>query len=275
MSRRRTTLISLAALLLLALACSPNPQPEGLTPVPTLAPGPTLTLVPAIQGASEPGAGEVEPGQADAARGAPLYLLHCTPCHGNEGQGVDAPPLRNSQFVQSAGDANVAATVSDGRPGTEMPAFLMDNGGPLADAEVGDVVAYLHTMQDVPADTTLAPDAGPLGQAASLTGDVSKGKPDFGLYCALCHGPQGVQGLPNPGSDDGSVPVLNPIDPEIASSDARTFAQNVDGYLENGSLPEGSGPLLLMPAFGQRQMLTQQQIADLIAYVLKLNGVGE
>jgi mono/diheme cytochrome c family protein len=274
MSKRLAALTGLAVLLL-ALACSPNPQPAALTPVPTLAPGPTLTLVPAIQGAPEAGGGEVEPGQSDAARGAPLYLLHCTPCHGNEGQGVDAPPLRNSQFVQAGGDQNVAATVSDGRPGTEMPAWLMANGGPLTDAEVGDVVAYLHTMQDVPTDAALAPDAGPPGQAASLTGDAGKGEPGFGLYCAFCHGPEGVQGLPNPGSDDGSVPVLNPIDPEIASSDAQAFVQNVDGYLEHGSQPEGSGPLLLMPPFGQRQMLSQQQIADLIAYVLKLNGVGE
>jgi mono/diheme cytochrome c family protein len=268
-------LSALLILLLLALACSPNPQPEGLTPVPTLAPAPTLTLVPEIQGGGEDGGGTVAPGQADAARGAPLYLLHCTPCHGNEGEGIDAPPLRNSQFVQTGGDQNVAATVAGGRPGTEMPAWLRANGGPLADAEIGDVVAYLHTMQNVSTEATLAPDAGPPGQAASLTGDASQGEPDFGRYCAFCHGPEGVQGLPNPGSDDGSVPVLNPIDPEIANSDAQVFAQNVDGYLESGSLPEGSGPLLLMPPFGQRQMLSQQQIADLIAYVLKLNGTGE
>jgi mono/diheme cytochrome c family protein len=273
MSKRLVTFIGLAILALLVLACVPNPQPAGLTPVPTLAPGPTLALVPAIQGAPEAGSGEVEPGQADAAQGAPLYLLHCTPCHGNEGQGIDAPPLRNSQFVQTGGDQNVAATVSDGRPSTEMPAWLMDNGGPLTDVEIGDVVAYLHTMQGVSSDATLAPDAGPPGQAASLTGIADQGQSAFGLHCAFCHGPEGVQGLPNPGSDDGSVPVLNPIDPEIANSDARVFTQNVDGYLEHGSLPEGSGPLLLMPPFGQREMLSQQQIADLIAYVLKLNGV--
>jgi mono/diheme cytochrome c family protein len=272
---RLVTLIGLVALLVLVLACAPNPQPEPLTPVPTLAPGPTLTLVPAIQGGGENGGGAVAPGQVDAARGAPLYLLHCTPCHGNQGQGVDAPPLRNNQFVQTGGDQNVAATVANGRSGTKMPAWLESNGGPMTSAEIGDVVAYLHTMQGVSPDVPIAPDAGPPGQAASMTGNATNGQPDFGTYCASCHGPNGVQGLPNPGSDDGSVPVLNPIDPEIAASEARVFAKNVDLYLEHGSLPGGSGPLLLMPPFGQRQMLSQQQIADLIAYVLKLNGVEE
>jgi mono/diheme cytochrome c family protein len=31
----------------------------------------------------------------------------------------------------------------------------------------------------------------------------------------------------------------------------------------------------MMPSFGDSQMLTQQQIADLIAYVMHLNGVEE
>jgi mono/diheme cytochrome c family protein len=229
-------------------------------------------LVPAIEGPPEE---ETAPaGQADAAAGAALYLLHCTPCHGIRGQGVDAPPLRNSQFVQTAGDQNVFDTVADGRPGTEMPAWLLDNGGPLAELEIEDVVAYLQTMQGVAADAPISPDAGGPGAAASTSGDVDKGRPDFGRYCAFCHGPEGVQGLPNPGSDDGSVPVLNPIDPEIASSDPGVFATNVDLYLEHGSIPEGSDPLLMMPPFGSRGMLSQEQIANLIAYVLQLNGIG-
>jgi mono/diheme cytochrome c family protein len=31
----------------------------------------------------------------------------------------------------------------------------------------------------------------------------------------------------------------------------------------------------MMPPFGDGQMLTQQQIADLIAYIMHLNGVEE
>jgi len=214
------------------------------------------------------------PGQTSAAAGAPHYLLRCTPCHGIRGQGVDAPPLRNSQFVQTGGDQNLYDTVADGRPGTEMPAWLQANGGPLGEFEIDNVVAYLHTMQGVATDVPISPDAGGPGPAASMSGDANQGRPDFGQHCAFCHGPEGVQGLPNSGSDDGSVPVLSPIDPEIANSDASVFAANVDLYLQHGSVPEGSDPLLLMPPFGSREMLSQEEIADLIAYVLQLNGAS-
>ena len=82
-------------------------------------------------------------------------------------------------------------------------------------------------------------------------------------------------GIPNPGSDDGSVPALNPIDPTIASSDPGVFAVNVDLFIEHGSIPEGPNPLIMMPSFGDDGMLTDQQIADLIAYVMYINGVEE
>lgn len=47
----RSRIILLVSLFLIAslAACYPNPQPSGLTPVPSLAPAATLTLLPAIQ----------------------------------------------------------------------------------------------------------------------------------------------------------------------------------------------------------------------------------
>jgi mono/diheme cytochrome c family protein len=284
---------------LLLAACTPNPGPKGLTPIPTLASAPTATLVPAIQAAPEAGE-EPAAGVAGAALGAPFYQLHCTTCHGVLGEGVDAVPLRNNQFIQGGNAQRVFDSIADGRPGTEMPAWLRINGGPLTDTEITDVVAYLHTLQEVaavapatpmPPEPTEAPPppnaptpeparpslpGGP-GSAVSLTGDVAKGEVDFGHFCAICHGPEGREevGAPNPGSDDGIVPELNPIDPTIANSDPKVFATNVDLFLERGSVPEGPAPLLMMPSFGDSQMLTQQQIADLIAYVMHLNGVEE
>jgi mono/diheme cytochrome c family protein len=291
-------LIGAAALLLLVVACgSPNPQPPGLTPVPTLAPGATVTLAPEIQAPTEtsPTPAAV-PGEEEAALGAPLYLGGCTPCHGLQGEGVDAPALRNSQYVQTASQQALLTLVADGVAGSEMPAWLQANGGPLTDAQITSVIAYLHTLQNVsslpratpapeePTPTPLPPGAptpeparpsepGAPGPAASQPGDASHGKPTFGLYCASCHGPEGVQGIPNPGSDDGSVPVLNPIDPTIASQDPDTFAANVDLFIEYGSVPEGPAPLLMMPSFGAAKMLTDQEISDLIAYVMETNGV--
>ena len=113
------------------------------------------------------------------------------------------------------------------------------------------------------------------GTATSMIGDVSQGEALFADTCATCHGPAGAEGIPNPGSADGDVPPLNPIDPTLVSSDPKVFATNVDLFIEHGSTPEGSSPEIDMPALGDSQTLTTQQIADLIAYVMQLNGVQQ
>ncbi len=286
-------IFSIVITLLLALAASacssPNPQPPGLTPVPTLPPGATPTLVPAISAPpTSVSANATAP--ADAALGAPVYLQNCSPCHGINGQGVIGPALRNDKFVQVGGDP-VFQTIANGRPATQMPAWLQANGGPLNQTQINNVIAYLGTLQNVPPLPSSTPQPtetpapanaptpeparpsqeGPPGAAATMTGDASRGRALFGMYCAACHGPEGVRGLPNPDSDDGSIPALNPIDPTIANSDPKTFAANVDVFIEHGSVPAGENPLFRMPSFGDSKMLAPQQIADLIAYIMSLN----
>ena len=51
----------------------------------------------------------------------------------------------------------------------------------------------------------------------------------------------------------------------------RPLHQNVDLFLEHGSRPEGDAPAKVMPAWGDQGILTPQQIADVIAYVISLN----
>ena len=237
-------------------------------------------------------------GPGNAAVGASIFEKNCTTCHGNQGQGVDAPALRNNQYVQSANEQEIFQTVANGVPKTEMPAWLYDNGGPLSEAQINDTVAYLKTLQGVsevaaqnppteevaetppPANESNPQPARPsnsggTGNAVTLTGDASSGQKLFGPVCATCHGPQGVQGVPNPDSDDGAVPELNPIDPTIVSKDPQTFAENIDLFIEHGSVPEGENPRIIMPAFGDHKVLTDQQISDIIAYVIKLNSATE
>ena len=122
-----------------------------------------------------------------------------------------------------------------------------------------------------PTDIALPSVGGGPGQAVDLTGDAVVGAKLFSQYCQACHGEAGKGGVPNPGTDDGAVPPLNPIDSTIPSPDYKTFATNVDVFIQHGSRPEGSAPAKIMPAWGDRYILTQQQIADLIAYVISLN----
>ena len=93
------------------------------------------------------------------------------------------------------------------------------------------------------------------------------------MECQACHGPHGTDKVPNPGSADGTVPPLNPIDRELFSKDPATFARNIDIFLQHGSVPEGPAPQLRMPAFGDGNSLTQQQISNAEAYILSLNGI--
>jgi mono/diheme cytochrome c family protein len=109
------------------------------------------------------------------------------------------------------------------------------------------------------------------GPAVDLTGDVDSGKQIFVANCQLCHAAEGKGGNPNPGSTDGTIPPLNPIDPSLVGSDNQTYVTNLDLFLEHGSTPAGTSPTFSMPPWGDTGVLTPQQIADVIVYVISLN----
>jgi mono/diheme cytochrome c family protein len=142
------------------------------------------------------------------------------------------------------------------------------------------LVLLLSLLAACGAKATPAPDTetipkpsnpGGPGEAVNLTGNATTGAQVFADNCASCHGDQGKTGIANPGSADGTVPSLNPIDEALVNADAKTFATNIDLFVEHGSTPEGSSPTQVMTAFGDKKLLTSQQIADVIAYVISLN----
>jgi len=144
-------------------------------------------------------------------------------------------------------------------------------GGPLV--QVGKPVQSVATptatgpVSEVPQPSN---PGGP-GQAVDLVGNQSDGETIYVDKCAICHGAQGVGNVPNPGSDDGTVPPLNPIDPLLIDPIYKNFATNIDLFIQHGSTPSGANPLYKMPAWGDTNTLTQQQIADVIAYLISLN----
>jgi len=114
------------------------------------------------------------------------------------------------------------------------------------------------------------------GLAASMHGSASAGQVVFAQNCQTCHGAEGKVGIPNPGSDDGSVPVMNPLDPTFvasASGDPEAFARALDLFVQHGSRPSGANPTFSMIPWGDQQKLTQQEIADVEAYMMQLNGL--
>ena len=130
----------------------------------------------------------------------------------------------------------------------------------------------LPLLQAVAAATSTGPQVG-TGMAVTIIGSAEHGAIIFAGTCSSCHGPQGTGGIANPGSKDGTIPPLNPIDRDLFSPDPKAFAEKIDPYIQHGSRPEGPNPQVSMLPFGDSNALTQQQIADIEAYILSLNGV--
>ncbi len=89
------------------------------------------------------------------------------------------------------------------------------------------------------------------GEALDLKGDAAAGAEVYSANCVACHGLEGVGGVVNPGSADGVVPALNPIDPLLKDPDLRTYAANLDLFLQHGSTPAGPSPDLRHARLGR------------------------
>lgn len=83
---------------------------------------------------------------------ADIFKSTCSSCHGAKGEGKKslAPALKGSQFVTKGSEAEVAATIKDGRSGAakkfkEFPSAMPAQKGSLSDAEIGAVAKYLKT----------------------------------------------------------------------------------------------------------------------------------
>ncbi len=132
---------------------------------------------------------------------------------------------------------------------------------------IAATAAATATMQ-----VMLPSNPGDPGPALNLKGDPTKGAQVFAVKCQACHGNQGKGGVKNPGSTDGTVPALNPVDEAMGKGNPMVFARTLDLFVEHGSTPDGPNPALIMPSFGDSKTLSPQQIADVIAYVMSLNG---
>lgn len=168
----------------------------------------------------------------------------------------------------------VSAVAAAEPPPADPPTFfstVVPFNTPASEAVAAAAAPTEAPAADAAADIARPSNPGGPGVAASMNGDASAGQVIFEANCVRCHAEQGKGGVVNPGSDDGTVPPLNPIDETLVSTDYRTFATNLDLFLEHGSTPSGPSPVFSMPDWGDSGKLTPQQIADVIAYVISLN----
>src|SRR5262249_7547325 len=73
-----------------------------------------------------------------------LYGENCAGCHGVNGILGPATALANPTYLAWADDAALRRAITQGVPGTSMPAFAISAGGLLADAQID---ALIHEMR--------------------------------------------------------------------------------------------------------------------------------
>src|SRR2546425_11974464 len=59
--------------------------------------------------------------RADIEEGSRLFGLHCTACHGPNGDAVPGITLLNGRFRRALSDEDLRGIITDGIPGTAMP----------------------------------------------------------------------------------------------------------------------------------------------------------
>lgn len=217
----------------------------------------------------------------------------CTSCHTVNGKGGKVGPNLSNEGNRGRSKTWLISQIENPKvhdPSTVMPSFSNQSK-----QHIEEIADYLLTLKSGPstpgrsgssqaanlpgstADTTGIPragsDHGKPGAAAYMIGNAKHGALIFTEQCESCHGLHGTDNVPNPGSADGKVPSLNPIDSTLYSSNAQTFVDHIDPLIQHGSIPAGPNPTLHMLAFGDSHSLTQQQIAEVEAYILSLNGV--
>jgi ubiquinol-cytochrome c reductase cytochrome b subunit len=256
----------------------PGPETGAAAPKQPLPPT-TSAAVPAV------------PVTANIKEGAQLFQTEgCVGCHRIRGVGGTVGPDLSSGVLKGKDREWLITQIRNPKshfPNTIMPSYT----GP-SDQEVNTVVDYLLTIAGggtlaptavpVPTAAAIGPPStkpvkmavGPAGLAASVIGSPERGVVVFTEVCLSCHGPLGTDNIPNPGSEDGKVPPLNPINRNLFSKDPQTFAENIDRFIQHGSIPQGPNPKFRMLPFGDENSLTQQAISNVEAYVMQLNGMN-
>jgi putative heme-binding domain-containing protein len=220
--------------------------------------------------------------------GQRLYGPQCQVCHGANGDGVPGVDLKLGRFRRASSDEDLARVITSGVPGTGMPPFV------LRPAELTSVIAFIRAGFD-PAS------------AAVRVGDAARGRALFEgrAECASCHRVNGVGPRLAPDlSDIGAIrtlaalqralltpnesllPIHRPV--SIVTKDGRTLRGrrlNEDTYsvqiideqenllsLAKADLRELTiATTAAMPSYAGR--LTQDELADVVAYLVSLKGL--
>lgn len=126
-----------------------------------------------------------------AERGATLYDSVCATCHGVQGEGIVGPALRGTQLD----DATLQKFIARGVPGTAMPPWGKEEGGPFHKEQVKDLATFIKNWHSV-RPVTETPSKQVTSPATETTTAIDASR-IFVDRCSACHGKnrEGVSGL--------------------------------------------------------------------------------
>src|SRR6476469_7432140 len=81
---------------------------------------------------------------ADVSDFSELYTQNCAGCHGNDGRLGAARSLNDSLYLSFIPDDALKQVISQGRNGTNMPAFSQQAGGTLTDHQIELLVSGIR-----------------------------------------------------------------------------------------------------------------------------------
>jgi len=186
--------------------------------------------------------------------GARLFRIHCSLCHGGDGNLVPGVELGHRQFRHARSDEELVKIIREGIPDTPMPATT------LSEPQARNVVTYLHALEVEP--------GGP--------GDAVRGKALFAGKgkCRSCHRVQGEGARLGPdlteiGSsrrpEDLARSILYP-DAEIARENRRFRVVTKTGITI-------SGRLLNQDSFTVQLLDTQEHLRSFLKSDLREWGI--
>lgn len=225
---------------------------------------------------------------ADIRYGAQIYTAQCAACHGANGTQIGGVDLGGGQLRRASSDQDLRTVLANGIPGTAMPPFRFDP------SEVTAIVAYIRNMRNF--DTH-----------AGNQGDATRGRAWFegAGGCTNCHrvngkGPRIAPDLSEIGAlrsadflqrtllDPGGMMLPMNRSVRAITKDGKAIngrRLNEDTYsvqliddqehllsLDKANLREYTVLTTSnMPSY--KDKMSEQETADLIAYLLTLKGL--
>ena len=91
-----------------------------------------------------------------------LYAENCALCHGLQGEGIGSIPALDTEALRSMPAEDLFKTIARGRFNTSMPAWSQDDGGPLSDYQIDELVNLVrygdwNATKDIVVNLGLAP----------------------------------------------------------------------------------------------------------------------